>query len=88
MPGLSEESMLAQRARKDSLAGYLELHMEQGKRLERAGMDIGIVSAIVVLVVSPVIYGPRRSCSGQPLWTIGLMRRWVQAPSPWQHTRL
>ena len=36
-------------ARRDpkSLAGYLELHIEQGKRLERAGMDIGIVSAIV-----------------------------------------
>ncbi len=32
---------------KESLAGYLELHIEQGKRLERAGIDIGIVSAIV-----------------------------------------
>ena len=32
---------------KDSLAGYLELHIEQGKRLERAGINVGIVSAIV-----------------------------------------
>jgi N-carbamoyl-L-amino-acid hydrolase len=44
---LSDKSMLNAARPKDSLAGYLELHIEQGKRLERAGMDIGIVSAIV-----------------------------------------
>jgi len=45
--GLSEESMLSAARPKESLAGYLELHIEQGKRLERAGIDIGIVSTIV-----------------------------------------
>ena len=45
--GLSDESMLSAGRPKESLAGYLELHIEQGKRLERAGVDIGIVSAIV-----------------------------------------
>lgn len=45
--GLTEESMLSAARQKESLAGYLELHIEQGKRLERAGVDIGIVSAIV-----------------------------------------
>ena len=45
--GLSEAGMLNAARPKDSLAGYLELHIEQGKRLERAGIDIGIVSAIV-----------------------------------------
>jgi len=45
--GLSDESMLAARRNKGSLAGYFELHIEQGKRLERMGIDIGIVSAIV-----------------------------------------
>src|SRR5262245_776215 len=45
--GLSDESMLNAARPKESLAGYLELHIEQGKRLERAGIDIGIVSAIV-----------------------------------------
>jgi hydantoinase/carbamoylase family amidase len=45
--GLSDESMLSAARPKDSLAGYLELHIEQGKRLERAYMNIGIVSAIV-----------------------------------------
>jgi len=45
--GLSDESMLSTARQKGSLAGYLELHIEQGKRLERAGIHIGIVSAIV-----------------------------------------
>jgi hydantoinase/carbamoylase family amidase len=43
----SDESMLSVARPKDSFAGYLELHIEQGKRLERAGINIGIVSAIV-----------------------------------------
>ncbi len=45
--GLSDESMLGAARPQGSLAGYLELHIEQGKRLERAKIDIGIVSAIV-----------------------------------------
>ena len=45
--GLSEQGILGAARPKVSLAGYLELHIEQGKRLERAGVDIGIVSAIV-----------------------------------------
>jgi N-carbamoyl-L-amino-acid hydrolase len=45
--GLSDESMVSAVRPKESLAGYLELHIEQGKRLERAGREIGIVSAIV-----------------------------------------
>ncbi|MFN8380929.1 MAG: Zn-dependent hydrolase [Anaerolineales bacterium] len=45
--GLSDADMLSAVRPKDALAGYLELHIEQGKRLERAGINIGIVSAIV-----------------------------------------
>ena len=45
--GLSDASMLSAARKKGSLAGYLELHIEQGKRLERAKTDIGIVTAIV-----------------------------------------
>ena len=45
--GLSDESILSAARPKESLAGYLELHIEQGKRLERANIDVGIVSAIV-----------------------------------------
>lgn len=45
--GLSDESILTAARPKESIAGYLELHIEQGKRLERAGIDIGVVSAII-----------------------------------------
>lgn len=45
--GLSDESMLSAARPKESFAGYLELHIEQGKRLEKRGINIGIVSAIV-----------------------------------------
>ena len=45
--GLTESGMLSASRPKESLAGYLELHIEQGKRLERLGIDIGIVSTIV-----------------------------------------
>ena len=45
--GLAEDDILSAARPSESLAGYLELHIEQGKRLERAGIDIGIVSAIV-----------------------------------------
>lgn len=45
--GLTETGMLNAARGKEALAGYLELHIEQGKRLERSKTDIGIVNAIV-----------------------------------------
>jgi N-carbamoyl-L-amino-acid hydrolase len=45
--GLRDDSLLAAARQKNALAGYFELHIEQGRRLERAGVNIGIVSAIV-----------------------------------------
>lgn len=45
--GLSDETILSATRPRESLAGYLELHIEQGKRLEYASTKIGIVSAIV-----------------------------------------
>ena len=45
--GLTEAGMLSAARPPESLAGYLELHIEQGKRLENSGTDIGIVSAMV-----------------------------------------
>ena len=45
--GVSETGILGAARSKESIVGYLELHIEQGKRLERASMNIGIVSAIV-----------------------------------------
>lgn len=45
--GLTEAGMLSAVRKPETLAGYLELHIEQGKRLEKSGTDIGIVTAIV-----------------------------------------
>ena len=45
--GLSESGLPGARRDPAGLAGYLELHIEQGPRLVNAGVDIGVVSAIV-----------------------------------------
>jgi N-carbamoyl-L-amino-acid hydrolase len=45
--GLVEERLADARRDPASLAGYLELHIEQGPVLEAAGADIGIVTGIV-----------------------------------------
>ena len=43
--GITRESMLA--ARRDDVLAWVELHIEQGTRLETAGIEIGVVNAIV-----------------------------------------
>ena len=45
--GLSEEGLFSARRDPASLTGYLELHIEQGPRLEHAGAQIGVVTGIV-----------------------------------------
>ncbi len=45
--GLTEAGILGARRAPSSLAGYLELHIEQGARLIEAAIDIGVVTAIV-----------------------------------------
>ena len=45
--GVTEQSMLSAARPAGSLGGYLELHIEQGKRLANAHKDIGIVTDIV-----------------------------------------
>ena len=45
--GLTVEGILGARREGESLAGYLEVHIEQGSRLERAGAAIGVVTGIV-----------------------------------------
>lgn len=45
--GLTEDGVLAALRDPSTLAGYLELHIEQGPVLERAGIDIGIVTGII-----------------------------------------
>ncbi len=62
--GLSEPGMLAAARPARSLAGYLELHIEQGQQLERAGRNIGIVSAIVGIWSYQVSYVGRADHAG------------------------
>lgn len=45
--GLSDESILAAKRNSDEIEGYIEVHIEQGTRLEEAGLQIGVVSSIV-----------------------------------------
>jgi N-carbamoyl-L-amino-acid hydrolase len=45
--GLTEPGLFEARRDPAGLAGYLELHIEQGPVLERARVDIGVVTAIV-----------------------------------------
>lgn len=45
--GLTPEGLLTARRPPEALAGYLELHIEQGRRLLEAGADVGVVTAIV-----------------------------------------
>lgn len=45
--GLREERLADARRDPRSLAGYLELHIEQGPRLEREAVKIGVVTGIV-----------------------------------------
>lgn len=45
--GLTMESVYAAKRPSKELAGFVEIHIEQGTRLEDAALDIGIVTAIV-----------------------------------------
>ena len=44
--GLSEDSVLSAQRDPSTLAGYLELHIEQGTELEESGLNIGVVERI------------------------------------------
>ncbi len=67
--GLTDESMLSAARPKESLAGYLELHIEQGKRLERNGINVGIVSAIVGIRSYRLSFIGRADHAGSTLMT-------------------
>ena len=45
--GISDNSILAATRSPDDIAGYIEVHIEQGTRLEEANLNIGVVSSIV-----------------------------------------
>jgi len=45
--GLKKSGFLSAQRSPDTFAGYLEVHVEQGPRLDRSGVDIGVVTDIV-----------------------------------------
>lgn len=45
--GITEETVLSAQRDLSSLLGYLEVHIEQGTRLQDAGLNIGVVTSIV-----------------------------------------
>jgi beta-ureidopropionase / N-carbamoyl-L-amino-acid hydrolase len=66
--GLTEEGMIAARRDPDTLLGYLELHIEQGPVLERAGVDVGIVTGIIGAASFRVIFeGEARHAGTTPM---------------------
>ena len=67
--GLTDESILSAARPKESLAGYLELHIEQGKRLERNGINVGVVSAIVGIRSYRLSFIGRADHAGSTLMT-------------------
>ncbi len=45
--GITRQSVLGARREPKEIVAYVELHIEQGTRLEEGGIDIGVVTAIV-----------------------------------------
>jgi N-carbamoyl-L-amino-acid hydrolase len=62
--GMKEDEIFTARRDPGSLKGYLELHIEQGPRLEMAGARIGIVSAIVGIRAYHLIFQGKANHAG------------------------
>lgn len=62
--GLQETGLLNAGRDPSQIAGYLELHIEQGLRLEQCRADIGIVSGIVGLVSYLLTFSGRADHAG------------------------
>lgn len=62
--GLDDAGVLSARRDPRSLAGFLELHIEQGPRLTAAGVDIGIVTSIVGMGSAELVFSGRVDHAG------------------------
>ena len=63
---LSRESMLS--AQRDDVLAWVELHIEQGTRLESAGIDIGVVNAIVgIRALNVTFFGEAAHAGTKPM---------------------
>ncbi len=61
---LSEEGLFLARRDPASLAGYIELHIEQGPRLARSQTPVGVVTAIVGIASYRLIFHGRANHAG------------------------
>jgi N-carbamoyl-L-amino-acid hydrolase len=62
--GLSEAGVFTARRDPATLAGYLELHIEQGSRLFQSGVDIGIVQGIMGIASFRLVFTGRANHAG------------------------
>ena len=62
--GLTHEGMLSASRINDNLAGYMELHIEQGTRLEEACVDVGVVTGMVGIHMYLVTFHGRANHAG------------------------
>jgi N-carbamoyl-L-amino-acid hydrolase len=62
--GLDEAALVTARRDPSGLAGYLELHIEQGPRLARAAVAIGVVTGIVGITSYRVTFVGRANHAG------------------------
>ena len=62
--GLTESGLLTAQRQPETLAGYLELHIEQGPRLIKAGAQIGVVTGIVGLASCQLTFTGRADHAG------------------------
>jgi N-carbamoyl-L-amino-acid hydrolase len=62
--GLSDEGFLNAKRDPSSLAGYLELHIEQGPRLVQSAIKIGVVTGIVGIVSYHLTYHGKANHAG------------------------
>mgnify|MGYP001587936328 CR=1 FL=1 len=62
--GLTEDGLLSAKRDPQTLAGYLELHIEQGPRLLGSGIKIGVVSEIVGINSFRLVYRGKANHAG------------------------
>ena len=62
--GLTEDGILSAAREPESLAGFLELHIEQGPRLVDGGIDIGVVDAIIGMASVDLVFTGREDHAG------------------------
>lgn len=62
--GLSEEGLLSAHRPRQALAGYLELHIEQGPLLLKARVQIGVVTGIIGIASFRLVFSGRADHAG------------------------